>query len=101
MPRHRRGRKRTRHIVAALVLLSEIVCGGVALSEAAVSGFDPETDYIVVYEVGDNAESIKPVKILELTVIGSRTFMVVSLAGYKARAYVDLQSIRSILPYGR
>ena len=84
-----------------MAVMLGVLCALPMQGLAAVAGLDPDVEYAVVYEVGKGAESIRPVKIVDLIEVGSRTFVVLALAGYKSKAYVDLDSVRSILPINR
>ena len=69
---------------------------------ATVSGFDPGMEYNITYQAGSNsAQTLVHAKVGDLVEIGSRTFLVVYLSGYASKGYVDLSSVRSILPANR
>ena len=66
---------------------------------AAVEGLDPEAEYQVTYQTGStSAQTLGPAKITDIVELGSKRFLVVYLSGYKTKGYVDLESVRSILP---
>lgn len=66
---------------------------------AAVAGVNPETEYNITYQVAqDQAKTVSSANILDTTEMGGKTFLVVLLPGYKTKAYLDLDSIRAIIP---
>ncbi len=66
---------------------------------AAVAGVNPETEYNITYQVAmDQAKTISSANILDTTEMGGKAFLVVFLPGYKTKAYLDLASIRAIIP---
>ena len=80
-------------IVAGSAIASPIVVG------ANAGSLDPTTDYRITYQTGANAaQTLESVKITDIVEIGSRNFLVVYLGGYSFPGYIDLESVRSILP---
>jgi len=66
---------------------------------AAVTGVNPETEYNITYQVAtDQSKTVSSVKIVDTTEIAGKAFLVVYLPGYKTKAYLDLASIRTIVP---
>ena len=84
--------------------LWELLLVGVALclagsAQAAVPGINPETDYHVTYQLAmDQAKTVSSVKILDVVEFGGRPFLVVLLPGFRTKAYLDLASVRAIIP---
>lgn len=102
MERMKKGR---RVELARLVMLGFSMMASAALwvatpGHAAAAGteFDPEMEYRITVQTGNSAETLSPVKVGDVVEIGSHAFLVVYLSGYKAKGYVDLSSVRSILP---
>jgi hypothetical protein len=66
---------------------------------AAVAGVNPETEYNITYQIAqDQSKVASSVNIIDTTEIGGKAFLVVFLPGYKTKAYLDLDSIRTIIP---
>lgn len=66
---------------------------------AAVTGVNPETEYNITYQVAqDQSKTVSSVKIVDTTEMRGRAFLVILLPGYKTKAYLDLTSIRAIIP---
>ena len=97
--REHRGLRRAVTVGMALVCSALCSMGVPPRALAGSSGFDPEIEYRVTYQTGSNsAQTLERVKVGDIVDIGSRAFLVVYLSGYKTRAYVDFDSVRSILP---
>ncbi|GEM_PF-6947108 len=81
-----------------------LMCLGLLLSTAtgawaAVGGVNPETAYNITYQVAqDQSKTASSVRIADTTEMGGKTFLVVYLPGYKTKAYLDMASIRTIVP---
>ena len=89
------GRTRwTVGLCATGLLLS--LCSG---AWAETTTLDPELEYNVTVQIAQNeAKTLTAVHVLETTKIGGKDFLVVILPGYRARGFVALESVRSILP---
>ena len=76
-----------------------MVAGAVAWA-ADVPGLDPETYYAVTYALNEtDVQTIRPAKIVGLSTLGSKTFLVVDVGGpQKAIGYLELDRVRAILP---
>ncbi|MBI4004383.1 MAG: hypothetical protein HY353_05110 [Candidatus Omnitrophica bacterium] len=68
-------------------------------AQAAVTGVNPDTDYHVTYQVTtEQAKTVSSVKVVDIIEFGDRPFLVIYLPGYRTKAYLDLSSVRSIIP---
>lgn len=73
------------------------VGGGNAIAQAA--GPDPELEYNVTFEISnEEAKTLTAVHVLDTAEIGGRRFLVVLLPGYRTRGFINIDSIRAILP---
>lgn len=61
---------------------------------------DPSVYYAITYALNDDhTETLRSVKVVGVTKIGAKAFLVVDTGGpQKALGYLELESIRSILP---
>ena len=81
-----------------LLLVGAVLCAAES-AQAAVAGVNPDTDYHVTYQVTtEQAKTVSSVKVVDIVEFGGRPFLVIFLPGYRRKAYLDLSSIRSIIP---
>jgi len=81
--------------LAGLGLLLSMASG----AWAAVAGVNPETEYNVTYQVAtDQSKTISSVRIVDTTEISGKAFLIILLPGYQTKAYLDLASVRTIIP---
>jgi len=81
-------------LVGAVLLVS---CGTQAA--AAATGLDPELEYNVTFEISEKeGKTLTAVHVIDTMEIGGKTFLVVILSGYRTRGFIDIDSVRSILP---
>ena len=79
-------------------LVGAVLCAA-SRAEAAVAGINPETDYHVTYQLTtEQAKTVSSVKVVDIVEFSGRPFLVIYMPGYRTKAYLDLSSIRSILP---
>jgi len=82
-------------LLAVVALL--LVCS--AQARAAAAGLDPELEYNVTFETSEKeSKTLTAVRVLDTMEIGGRQFLVVILPGYRTRGFINIDSIRSILP---
>ncbi len=62
------------------------------------SSLPPDTEFNVTYEIGNEASTLQRVKLGNVVVIEAREFLVVYISGSQTPAYVDFESVRSIVP---
>ena len=80
-------------------VLVGVVLLAVQSAEAAMAGINPETDYHVTYQLTtEQAKTVSSVKVVDIIEFAGRPFLVIYLPGYRTKAYLDLSSIRSIIP---
>jgi len=81
-----------------LWLVGVVLCAA-ASAQAAVPGINPEAEYNVTYQLAMNeVKTASSVKIVDTAELGGRLFLVVLLPGFRTKAYLDLTSIRTIIP---
>jgi len=74
-----------------------LAADGQAAAEAI--GLDPELEYNVTFEISEKeAKTLTAVHVLDTAEIGGRRFLVVILPGYRTRGFINIDSIRSIIP---
>lgn len=61
---------------------------------------DPKVYYVITYALNDeDTEILRPVKVVGVTKIGPKVFLVVDVGGPQpALGYLELERIRTILP---
>ena len=81
-----------------LLLVGAVLCAAES-AQAAVAGINPETDYHVTYQLTtEQAKTVSSVKVVDIIEFGGRPFLIIYMPGYRTKAYLDLSSIRSIIP---
>jgi len=79
-------------------LVGALLCAA-GSAQAAVPGINPETDYNVTYQLAmDQVKTASSIKIVDTVEFGGRPFLVVLLPGFRTKGYLDLASIRTIIP---
>ncbi len=74
-------------------------CSVAAGAWAETPPLDATTDYNVTYQLArDQIKTVSSVKLVDALEIGGRSFLVILLPGYQTKAYIDLASVRTILP---
>ena len=87
-----------KRLVWALVIVGSAAAGP-RVAWANAGCLDPKMDYRITYQTGSTAaQTIDSAKITDIVEIGSRRFLVVYLGGYANAGYIDLDSVRSIVP---
>lgn len=75
---------------------------GAPCAQAGLTGINVDAEYQVTYEASDNqAKTLPRVRIGDTVLLGAREFLIVELPGSPTswvKGYVDLTSVRSILP---
>lgn len=88
-----------RFLPALLLAAGLFTLSGRALAETMVN---PDVEYSVTYEASANeARTLEAVRVIKIVQLGSRSFLVLDLGGSptaKQYGYIDLDSVRSILP---
>ena len=89
-----------RGLIGLSVVASLVVCSRPTWADTG--GLDTNMEYAVTYQVSYNqAKELTPVKIDDIVKINGRTFLVIYISGYSSRAYIDFDSVRSLLPAKR
>ncbi|MBI2093901.1 MAG: hypothetical protein HYT88_04185 [Candidatus Omnitrophica bacterium] len=90
--------------VVKSLLVGSISLGIAAPALMAAPGLDPETYYEIIFALNnERAQTIPNVNVIDVVKIGSREFLVITPHGLGgdgkgSKGYVDLSSVRSILP---
>ncbi len=88
-----------RNGATVLAMLVGLLGAATGTAWAAVAGVNPETEYNITYQVAeDQSKTASSVRIVDTTEMGGKTFLVIYLPGYKTKTYLDLASIRIIIP---
>ncbi len=84
---------------ALAVSLGLMMMTGPALAWATAGTLDPQANYRITYQTGlSSAQTMDSARITNIVEIGGRRFLEVYLSGYNTPGYIDLDSVRSILP---
>lgn len=83
----------------SLLMGAALLAVGGSQTAGAATGLDPELEYNVTFEISEKeAKTLTAVRVLDTMEIGGKTFLVVILPGYRTRGFINIDSIRSILP---
>ena len=74
------------------------LAAGARVAWAGLGELPVDTEYTVTYQIGNGSSTLPRVRLVDIVSIESRRFLVVYLAGYKTRTYVDWDSVRSLVP---